>query len=67
MKSLLLPPPVVAVLVRNNENVGGNVAFERTQVFVYFQPGNGKVKIKEPIDQVKIAVEKLDEILEELD
>jgi hypothetical protein len=32
-------------------------------VFIPFQPGNGKVKIKEPKQQVKIAKQKLDEVL----
>eukprot|EP00967_Tisochrysis_lutea_P069086 scaffold90715_cov39-Tisochrysis_lutea.AAC.1 len=31
--------------------------------FIYFQPGNGKVKIKEPKQQLKIAQQKLDEVL----
>mmetsp|Transcript_6416 Transcript_6416/g.17416 ORF Transcript_6416/g.17416 Transcript_6416/m.17416 type:complete len:179 (+) Transcript_6416:133-669(+) len=33
-------------------------------VFIYFQPGNGKAKVKEPKDQVKIAKAKLDELLQ---
>ena len=31
--------------------------------FIYFQPGSGKVLIKEPKAQLKIAAKKLDEIL----
>ena len=31
--------------------------------FIYFQPGNGKVKIKEPKQQVALAVSKLGEVL----
>ncbi|KAG7348556.1 hypothetical protein IV203_017261 [Nitzschia inconspicua] len=32
-------------------------------VFVYFQPGNGKIKIKEPTDFIKKAIQQLDDIL----
>mmetsp|Transcript_4442 Transcript_4442/g.12550 ORF Transcript_4442/g.12550 Transcript_4442/m.12550 type:complete len:192 (+) Transcript_4442:48-623(+) len=32
-------------------------------VFVYFQPGSGKIKIKEPVDSAKKAVEYLDQII----
>ena len=32
--------------------------------FIYFQPGNGKVKIKEPKQQVQIASKKLGELLQ---
>ncbi len=32
-------------------------------VFVYFQPGSGKIKIKEPTDSAKKAMEYLDQIL----
>ena len=32
--------------------------------FIYFQPGNGKVKIKEPKQQVQIAVGKIDSFLQ---
>jgi len=31
--------------------------------FIYFQPGSGKVKIKEPTDQIKIASKKLGDLL----
>merc|ERR1719291_415017 len=31
--------------------------------FIYFQPGNGKVKIKEPKQQVQLASQKLKEVL----
>ena len=31
--------------------------------FIYYQPGNGKVKIKEPKQQLKIAAEKLSTVL----
>ena len=31
--------------------------------FIYFQPGNGKVKIKEPKQQIKIAGEKLTQMI----
>ena len=31
--------------------------------FIYFQPGNGKVKIKEPKDQIKIASKKLGDLI----
>ena len=31
-----------------------------SNTFIYTQPGNGKVKIKEPKQQVKIAVDKID-------
>lgn len=34
-----------------------------SNTFIYTQPGNGKVKIKEPKAQVKIAVEKIDSFL----
>ena len=34
-------------------------------VFVYFQPGNGKVKIKEPIDAAEKAIKQIEEILAE--
>lgn len=32
-------------------------------VFIYTQPGNGKLNIKEPIKQVKTAIAKLDEVI----
>ena len=31
--------------------------------FIYYQPGNGKVKIKEPKQQVQLASKKLGELL----
>ena len=31
--------------------------------FIYFQPGNGKVKIKEPKQQVEIAAKKLGDLI----
>ncbi len=31
--------------------------------FIYYQPGNGKVKIKEPKQQVQLAKQKLDAVL----
>ena len=31
--------------------------------FIYFQPGNGKLKYKEPKDQVKVAQSKLKQII----
>jgi len=34
-----------------------------SNTFIYTQPGNGKVKIKEPKQQVAIAVQKIDEFL----
>lgn len=34
-------------------------------VFVYFQPGNGKVKIKEPQDAVNMALKQLESIIKE--
>jgi hypothetical protein len=34
-------------------------------VFVYFQPGNGKVKIKEPVDLAKKAIGIVQQILDE--
>ena len=30
-----------------------------SNTFIYTQPGNGKVKIKEPKQQLKVAVDKL--------
>ena len=33
--------------------------------FIYFQPGSGKVKIKEPKQQVQLASQKLGELLGE--
>ena len=33
-------------------------------VFVYFQPGNGKVKVKEPVDLAKKAMKQLDDALQ---
>merc|ERR1719440_645400 len=33
--------------------------------FIYFQPGNGKVKIKEPKQQVEVAIKLLDGLLKE--
>ena len=33
-----------------------------SNTFIYTQPGNGKVKIKEPKQQVKIAVDKIDAV-----
>jgi hypothetical protein len=38
--------------------------FTYDNVFVYTQPGNGKLKIKEPKDQLKLASKKIDEVLE---
>jgi len=38
--------------------------FTYDNVFIYFQPGNGKAKVKEPKDQVRIAMKKLDELLQ---
>lgn len=35
--------------------------------FIYFQPGNGKVKIKEPKDQIKVAKTKLKAIIASLE
>jgi hypothetical protein len=32
-------------------------------VFVYFQPGSGKIKIKEPTDAAKMAIDYLDQII----
>ena len=32
--------------------------------FIYFQPGNGKVKIKEPKQQLAIAMQKIDSFLQ---
>jgi hypothetical protein len=32
-------------------------------VFVYFQPGNGKIKIKEPTDFINKAIKQLDDII----
>lgn len=32
-------------------------------VFVYFQPGNGKIKIKEPVDAINKAIKQLDDII----
>ena len=32
-------------------------------VFVYFQPGSGKIKIKEPTESANKAIEYLDQIL----
>lgn len=37
--------------------------FTYDNVFIYFQPGAGKVNIKEPTRQVAAALTKLDEIL----
>jgi hypothetical protein len=34
-------------------------------VFVYFQPGNGKIKIKEPTDVINKAIKQLDDIIQE--
>ena len=34
-----------------------------SNTFIYTQPGNGKVKIKEPKQQLKIAVEKIDSFI----
>merc|ERR1719478_1485125 len=34
-----------------------------SNTFIYTQPGNGKVKIKEPKQQVQIAVDKIDGFL----
>jgi hypothetical protein len=34
-------------------------------VFVYFQPGNGKIKIKEPQDAVNMALKQLESIIKE--
>lgn len=34
-------------------------------VFVYFQPGNGKIKIKEPTDFINKAMKQLDDIIAE--
>jgi hypothetical protein len=34
-------------------------------VFVYFQPGNGKIKIKEPTDVINKAMKQLDEIIQQ--
>jgi len=31
--------------------------------FIYYQPGNGKVKIKEPKDQIVVASKKIGELL----
>lgn len=33
-------------------------------VFVYTQPGNGKIKLKEPKDQIKLAMKLLKEAIE---
>ena len=33
-------------------------------VFVYFQPGNGKVKLKEPLDMATKAMSQLKEVLD---
>jgi len=33
-------------------------------VFVYFQPGNGKVKIKEPVDMATKAISQLKDVLD---
>jgi len=38
--------------------------FTYDNVFIYFQPGAGKVNIKEPTKQVLAAEKKLDEIIE---
>jgi len=35
-----------------------------SNTFIYTQPGNGKVKIKEPKQQVQIAVNKIDSFLQ---
>ena len=35
-----------------------------SNTFIYTQPGNGKVKIKEPKQQVAIAVQKIDSFLQ---
>lgn len=34
-------------------------------VFVYFQPGNGKIKIKEPTDVILKAMKQLDEVIQQ--
>ena len=34
-------------------------------VFVYFQPGNGKIKIKEPTDAVNKAISQITEVVNE--
>ena len=31
--------------------------------FIYYQPGNGKVKIKEPRDQIILASKKLNDVI----
>lgn len=36
-------------------------------VFIYFQPGNGKVKIKEPVDMANKAISQLKEVLDFVD
>jgi len=37
--------------------------FTYDNVFLPFQPGNGKVKIKEPTEQIEVAISKLDAVL----
>ena len=34
-------------------------------VFVYFQPGNGKIKIKEPTDSILKAISQIQEVVDE--
>lgn len=54
-------------LLELNEDIAGALQladqFTYDNVFAPFQPGPGKLKIKEPIEQVEVAMEKLDAVL----
>ena len=39
--------------------------FTYDNVFVYFQPGNGKIKIKEPTDAIQKAMSQIQQIIDE--
>jgi len=56
-----------AEMIEYVESVAGALQladqFVYDNVFVYFQPGNGKVKLKEPKDQLKLAIKGLNEVI----
>ena len=60
-----VPLPLRVSLLTHSAHVrapsGSQYCYSNT--FIYTQPGNGKVKIKEPKQQVAIAVQKIDEFL----
>ena len=55
--------PIISVLKLSVVHAQFNLQ-RYDNVFVYFQPGNGKVKIKEPIDLAIKAMKQLDEAIE---